>query len=199
MEESTKEFNIMQQLKRSLFALRNGVIADSLRKAGCPHRIVFGLNLPQLNEIAAQYGPSEELAEALWKDTALRESALLAPMLYPKERLTLEKARKLCATVQWHEDADILVFKLLRDADFAPSLARELVACEVSRMSRYTGLRLYLSMLSVMLPDKAKDAPLTREALDAANAELERPDAISSLASMLREEASFLINPDGER
>jgi len=198
MEESSKKFNTMQQLKRSLFALRNGVIADSLRKAGCPHRIVFGLNLPQLNEIAAQYGPSEELAEALWKDTALRESALLAPMLYPKEQLTLEKARKLCATVQWHEDADILVFKLLRDADFAPLLARELVACEVSRMSRYTGLRLYLSMLSVMCPDKAKDALLTREALDAANAELERPDAISTLASMLREEASFLINPDGE-
>lgn len=192
------QFNTMQQLKRSLYALRNGVIADSLRKAGCPHRIIFGLNLPQLNEIAAQYGPSEELAEALWVDTPLRESALLAPMLYPKEKLTLEKARKLCATVMWHEDADILCFKLLRDAPFATQLAKELVGCEVSRMARYTGLRLYLSMLAIMPPAKAKESPVCGEALAAANQELERPDAISTLASMLREEASFLMNPDGE-
>ena len=75
MENGANDFNIMQQVKRSLFAMRNGVVADSLRKAGCPHRIVFGVNLPQLNEIAAKYGPSEELAEALWADTALRESA----------------------------------------------------------------------------------------------------------------------------
>lgn len=196
--EQNSRFNTMQQLKRSLFALRNGVIADSLRKAGCPHKIVFGLNLPQLNEIAAQYGPSEELAEALWADTALRESALLAPMLYPKEKLTLDKARELCARVMWHEDADILCFKLLRDAPFAPELAKELVGCDVSRMARYTGLRLYLSMLAVMPPAKAKESPLCSEALSAATSELERPDAISTLASMLKEEVSFLINPDGE-
>lgn len=197
MEQET-QFNKMQQLKRSLFAMRNGVIADSLRKAGCPHRIVFGVNLPQLNDIAAQYGPSEELAEALWADTALRESALLAPMLYPKEKLSIEKARELCARVMWHEDADILCFKLLRDREFAPQLAKELVGCEVSRMARYTGLRLYLSMLAVMPPAKAKDSALTKEALVAADTELGRPDTISTLASMLREEASFLINPDGE-
>lgn len=197
MENEASNFNIMQQVKRSLFAMRNGVVADSLRKAGCPHRIVFGVNLPQLNEIAAKYGQSEELAEALWADTALRESALLAPMLYPKEKLTLDKARKLCYSVMWHEDADILCFKLLRDAPFAPELAKELVACEVSRMARYTGMRLYMSMLSSLGPEKLKGTTVLKDALEAAEAELARPDAIPTLASMLKEEASFLLNPDG--
>lgn len=186
----------MQQLKRSLFAMRNGVVADTLRKAGCPHRIVFGLNLPQLTNIAKEYGPSEELAEALWSDTALRESALLAPMLYPREKLTIEKARKLCHSVMWYEDADILCFKLLRDTEFAPRLAAELAACEVSRMVRYTGLRLYMTMLSIISPDRAADTPFVREAFEAACVELGRPDSLSSLASMIKEEAKFLLAMD---
>lgn len=183
MEESASQFNRMQQLKRSLYAMRNGVVADSLRKAGCPHRIVFGLNLPQLTEIAYQYAPDEHLAEELWRDTALRESALLAPMLYPLEKLTFDKAWKLVMTTVWHEDADILCFKLLRHADFAPELAEKLAACDISRMARYTGLRLYFSLVS-REPQKA---------LAAAQNELQRPDALTGLASMLREEALFVL------
>lgn len=172
----------MQQLKRRLFAMRNGVVADSLRRAGCPHRIIFGLNLPQLNEIAAEFGQSEELAEELWADKPLRESVLLAPMLFPVDKLTMEKARELAGGVMWYEDADILCFKLLRKASFAAELAAELCA-KTDRLARYTGLRLYFTIIS----DHAA------QALAAAAAELARPDAISTLASMLKEEADFLI------
>ena len=179
------QFSPMQQLKRRLFAMRNGIVADSLRRAGCPHRIVFGLNLPQLNEIAAEIGKSEELAEALWHDTALRESVLLAPMIFPAEKLTLDKARALAAGVMWHEDADILCFKLLRFAPFAAGLAAELCA-STGRMARYTGLRLYFTIISRH----------AAEALAAAEAELARPDAISTLASMLAEEARFLTGSE---
>ncbi len=40
------------EIKQRLYAMRNGVIADSLRNAGSPYRSIFGLNLPQLTEIA---------------------------------------------------------------------------------------------------------------------------------------------------
>ena len=53
------DFNPLQNIKRRFFALRNGVIADTLRRAGSPFKIIFGLNLPQLAEIAAELGYSE--------------------------------------------------------------------------------------------------------------------------------------------
>lgn len=192
MNDSNTQFSTMQRLKRAFFSLRNGVIADTMRKAGCPHRMIFGLNLPQLNEVAAQFGPDEELAEALWLDSHVRESQLLAPMIYPKEKLTEDKARQLCENVQWHEDADILSFKLLRDMSFAPEVAAWLSESDES-VKRYTALRLYMSMLSVMTPQRASQSGVAAAAIVAANRELARTEPISTLASMVKEEAEFLI------
>ena len=178
------EFNDMQQLKRRLFAMRNGVVADTLRKAGCPHRIVFGLNLPQLNEIASGLTPSAALAESLRADVNLRESALLAPMLYPVQELTYEKAREWALTTMWYEDADILCFKLLRHTPFAAKLAAELCgAPDSAPLARYTGLRLYFNLVS----------KYPAEALSAARRELERPQPVSGLALRLAQEAELLI------
>lgn len=179
---SEENFNPIQRVKRSLYAMRNGIVADGLRRAGCPYRLVFGVNLPQLNEIAAGVGKDAELAEALWADVDLRESALLAPMIYPHEKLTQDKARELASHVKWPEDADILCFKLLRFAPFAGDLAAELVRA-VEPLKRYTGLRLYFCTL----------AQHPEAALQAAEAELARSDSISGLASMLADEARFLI------
>ncbi len=176
----------MQVLKRRIYAMRNGVIADTLRNAGCPHRFIFGVNLPQLAEIAAETEHSVEFAEKLWADTASRESMMIAPMLYPIEALTLETARRWAAGVTWSEDADILCFKLLRHAPFAAELAAELCANDSSRLARYTGLRLYFCTISAN----------SQSALQAAQTELQRPDALSGLASMLAEEARFILGEE---
>lgn len=60
------EFSKMQRLKRRFFAMRNGITADALRRVGQPFRVIFGLNMPQLREIAGEFGPDEELARELW-------------------------------------------------------------------------------------------------------------------------------------
>lgn len=54
-------FNKMQLLKRRFFAMRNGAVADSLRRQGADYRIIFGLNLPQLVDIAREFGPTSIL------------------------------------------------------------------------------------------------------------------------------------------
>ena len=95
--ESMSEFNKMQTVKRRMFAMRNGIIADSLRKAGSPFRMIFGLNLPQLDEIAADTGKDEELALMLFADRNNRESSLLAPMIMPEQCMTPELALGLPA------------------------------------------------------------------------------------------------------
>lgn len=172
----------VSEIKKRLYAMRNGILADSLRKGGCPHRLIWGLNLPQLNEIASEIEPSEDLALQLWEDKSLRESVLLAPMVYPADALTFDKALQLCKGIVWHEDADILCFKLLRNADFAPALAQSLCSSD-EPLQRYAGLRLWFNLIS-KFPDKA---------LAAAEAELNRPTPIHTLAAMLAEEARFLM------
>lgn len=77
------EYNRMQLIKRRFYAMRNGIIADTLRKAGLGYKIIFGLNLPQITEIASGLTADADLAEELWADRRTRESMLLAPMLYP--------------------------------------------------------------------------------------------------------------------
>ncbi len=81
------EYNRMQIIKRRFFAMRNGIIADTLRKAGLEYKIIFGLNLPQITEIAAEQPHEADLAEELWADRRTRESLMLAPMLYPAAEL----------------------------------------------------------------------------------------------------------------
>ena len=72
----------IKQIKHNFMAYRNGIVSDTLRKAGMPYNIIFGLQLPQIAAIAREYGASDELADSLWKDSGVRESRLLACYLH---------------------------------------------------------------------------------------------------------------------
>lgn len=64
-------------------AMRNGIVGDIYRRAGIDcYKIIFGLNLPQMREIACDYEKDAELAAALWNDKTVRESRLLSTWLY---------------------------------------------------------------------------------------------------------------------
>lgn len=110
------EYSPMQKVKRRFFAMRNGIIADTLRRGGHPCRMIFGLNLPQISEIAAETGPSKALALELWADRRTRESLLMAPMIYPAGEMTPETALEWMRQVSVAEVADILCHRL-----FAPA------------------------------------------------------------------------------
>lgn len=170
------------RFKQDVYVMRNGVLADALRAAGCPYRLIFGLNLPQLTEIAKRHGTDADMARELRRHTDLRENALLAMMLFPAEELTEAEAIDWAKNeVRWSEDADILTFKLLRHTPFAAAVAGELCADD-DRLRRYTGLSLWLKIL----------AKHRTEAVGAAQAELGRPNPLTALASRIIDEADFL-------
>lgn len=167
--EKEEGFNEMQTVKRRMYAMRNGVIADALRKGGSPFRVIFGLNLPQLVEIAA-IGKDAAMSRQLWANTATRESMLLAPMLMPVEDFTMEEAVGWSRQVPACEVADILCHRLLRHEPYALELARRLID-EEETMAHYTGLRLMCN-IAPRYPDEARrvgeaelsrDIPLTRQ------------------------------------
>lgn len=112
-------------------AMRNGVVADALRRSGAaPHRLVFGVNLPQLMEIAREAGHDPELAAQLWADTQCRESRLLATMI------GLEVGPEAMDAVQSAEEADMLCMKVLRHQQDVR------IDLEGDSLHRYAALRL---------------------------------------------------------
>lgn len=158
------KFNKLQSIKRRMFAMRNGVIADTLRRSGAPYRIIFGLNLPQLQEIAAEFGPDSELSEQLWRNTTTRESLLLAPMLLPVDAVTRDEAERMAAESLTPEVADVLCHKLLRHLPYSFEMAVNLIKSGTS-MQRYCALRIlwhYIPAQNAMLEPIAR-AELARQ------------------------------------
>ena len=100
-DKDDPDFGDMQNVKRRMFALRNGVVAEALRRGGCPYRIVFGLTLPQLDEVASVTPHTVTLAQMLWDNDSTRESRLLAPMICPREGMTVDRAANVAAPRMW--------------------------------------------------------------------------------------------------
>lgn len=106
----------IQEVKKEFFTYRNGMLADTLRKAGYPHKVIFGLNVPQLDAIARQIGFDQDLALQLWDDSEVRESRLLACWLFDPKITTVELAQRLAEECRTPEERDILKFRLLKNA-----------------------------------------------------------------------------------
>lgn len=156
INEENPRFGRMQQVKRHMFAMRNGVISDTMRKAGSTFKVIFGLNLPQIIEMAQVFGPDPELARELWANTATRESMLLAPMLIPAADFGEAEARQWIETVPCIEVADILCHRLLRHTPYAQTLATDL-CLHATGLRQYTGLRL-MANISREYPQAAAEA-----------------------------------------
>lgn len=112
----------LAEIRQRFFALRNGILADQLRSAGVPHKMIFGLNVPQLAEIARSLTPSMALAEALWLESS-REGRLLACYMFPPQEVDYDLALRLMSEVVTPEEADMLAFRLLKRLPFAARLA----------------------------------------------------------------------------
>ena len=184
-------YNRMQEIKREMYAMRNGIVADALRKAGSPYRFIMGVNLPQLKEIAARQDRDSALVAELRGDTACRESQLLAPLIADADGLTPEEALEWIRTSTSREATDILCHALLRRRDDAFDIA---LVClrpdETNDDVRYAGVRLLWNLVG-RLPGKV---------LEVAEAEVKSGFvATTALARSLAEEARFVLGiEDGD-
>ncbi len=130
------------KIKQRFFTFRNGLLADMLRKQGVsPHRTIFGLNVIQLREIAAETGRNHDLAKELWADTSVRESRLLAPMIAQPIAETLG----WLSEVQSAEEADLLCHSLLRHVPGALDVAAGHINDD-QPLVQYAALRLLLNL-----------------------------------------------------
>lgn len=133
----------LREVKQRFFTFRNGLLADMLRKqCQTPHKLIFGLNLPQIKGIAAEIGTDAQLAEQLWRDADCRESRLLAPMVQPP----CPEVLSWMMEVRSVEEADVVCHSLLRKC---PEALEAAVATAESDdpLARYCALRLLMNLM----------------------------------------------------
>ncbi len=129
-------------IRKHFYAMRNGMIADTLRKGGLEQKYIFGLQLPQIKETAEIFKPKTEteaaaLARSLWKDRDCREARLLACHMMPPSNMTKEEATEWAKEVITREESDILAFRLLRYVAGAEEIA-DLLDDADSPLKNYT-------------------------------------------------------------
>lgn len=100
----------------------NGVTAQSMRTKGVDYHINWGVQLPQLRLMAAEYGKDEHLAIGLWKEN-IRECKILATMIMPAEKMQDDMVGLWMEQMPTHEIAEIAVMNLFQHLPDAPHYA----------------------------------------------------------------------------
>lgn len=116
-------------IKKELRAAMNGIASAKMREAGAPYKIIFGVELPRLMEIAREFEPNHQLAQQLWNEH-VRESKLLATMLMPLDNFYEEIADIWVEEITTDEVAQIAVMNLFSRLPYAPSKAFEWIASD---------------------------------------------------------------------
>lgn len=159
----------LKDIKRLYRLYMNGIVSQSMRLKGAEYRVNFGLTLPLLRRIAEQIPPSKEIAEELWQDRGVRESLLLAPMVYPIEEYTHADAQRWAEDMPNIEVADFCCKYLFARLSSAPQLTTEWVESS-QEMVVYTAVRLAYALLPTTF-DTAWLQHIAGRAIDAAQGE----------------------------
>ena len=100
----------------------NGVVAASMREKGLQYRVIWGVSIQHLQEMAAEVGEDYALACQLWQED-IRECKILATLVMPRHEMQEELARQWIDSLTTQEMAEWLAFNLLRHLPFAKEVA----------------------------------------------------------------------------
>lgn len=119
---------VIKNIKKEFMTYRNGIVADSLRKAGMTYDIIFGLQLPQIKSIGSLLKENlnedqlRELSRILWNDRKVRESRILALAILSPSSISEENAKEMAQEILTREEADLFPFLLLRHTPYLQSV-----------------------------------------------------------------------------
>ncbi len=112
----------IREIKQELRAAMNGVVSAQMRQAGMPYKLIFGVELPRLQEIAREFRADRRLAQALWNEPS-RECKILATMLMPPAECLAEIAEIWTDEMPTAEMAQIAVQHLFSRTTWAADTA----------------------------------------------------------------------------
>ncbi len=126
---NTSTHDKLKAVKQSFRFRMNGVASQSMREKGVTYKINWGIPLPELKEMAAEYGQDYDLAIELWKED-IRECQIMATFIMPPERMSDDLVEVWMERVRTQEMAEILAFNLLRYLKEAWSYAFQWIAAD---------------------------------------------------------------------
>ena len=119
----------LKEIKTQLCMAMNGTASASMREKGLAYKLNFGVELPRLKQIAAQYEKNHELAQALWKEN-IRECKILAGMLQPVDSFYPEIMDIWIDDMPTVEIAEMTCMHLFQYLPYAPQKSLQLIADE---------------------------------------------------------------------
>ncbi|MBP5134449.1 MAG: DNA alkylation repair protein, partial [Paludibacteraceae bacterium] len=108
----------LAQIRRDLHLNMNGVVSGTMAGAGLDYKVIYGTQWPELKKIASRYPQNAALAECLWK-MDVRETKILATLLYPVEEFSEERADAWAQTLPSAEMSVFLSMNLLSKTSYA--------------------------------------------------------------------------------
>jgi hypothetical protein len=117
------------QIKKELRANMNGVASESMGRKSEDYRVNFGVELPRIHNIAAEFEPSHELAQQLWKES-VRECRILATILQPSDSFLPEIADIWVDDIRTLELAQVACLNLFARMPRASEKAFQWIASE---------------------------------------------------------------------
>lgn len=179
MQMETDIQDTLKQIKRSFHTRMNGVASQSMRQKGLDYKVNWGVALPHLREMAAEYQPSYSLAVELWKEN-IRECKILATMLMPPAEMPEQLVELWMEQTKSQEIAEMAVFNLYQHLDYAPQMAFRLIASDDS-IRQLSGFQLLACLFA---KQRVPDTRGINEYLDQLKAALEGTDVRVKHAAM---------------
>lgn len=121
--------SLLSTIKQELHANMNGVASAAMHRTD-DYRVNYGVELPRLQEIAAEYGKSHQLAQELWKEP-IRECKILATMIQPVDSFYAEIADIWVESIHTVEIAQLACLNLFQYLPYATDKAFQWIASDI--------------------------------------------------------------------
>ena len=89
----------ISEIRRKIMLSMNGITSEQMSERGILYKKNYGVAVPRIKEIASAYSQNHDLAKRLW-NLQIRETMIMATMLEPSDKFTIELAR------EWAEEFD---------------------------------------------------------------------------------------------
>ncbi len=165
---------VITDIKKELRANMNGIASAHMRQTE-DYRVNWGVELPRLSSIAAEFTPGRALAQALWNEST-RECKILACMLMPTDEFSEELCDLWAESIRTDEIATMFCHYLTPQLPYACSKAFEWMASEQPMLQNCGYLTLCHLLRKYELSPSA-----AHEFLDQASASLDNRYAIKAL------------------
>ena len=121
----------ISKIKQHIRLSMNGVAADSMRQHGLIYKKNYGVAIPRLREIAAEFPTNHDLAQRLWL-LKIRETMILATLIQPAGTFTKEQAFEWLNDCTNSELIEQINLNLFRHLEYAPELAIHCISSETT-------------------------------------------------------------------